>query len=206
MNVMRYAVIVVDHRQLFVSCDTLQTCRDMLEARLIINTTGVKPVFALLESYVSTGNPEAEYLLASISSSGEETDEEFDQRHIRLLESSAVKKYPPSMYSLGACYDMGELVAKDTTLAATWFAKAAHAGHAHSQWIHAEDLLYGRNGMHRDESTGIEFMKRAAGAKFVPALEALARFYEHGEFGLPKDQEESRILLAGMHDEDTIDV
>lgn len=201
---MKYGILVVNHEQLFISCDSLQTCRDMLDVRARINFAGVEGVAKLLEPYVKSGNPEAEFLLASIGDASE-TDEEFDRRHLVLLKSSATKGYPAAVYALGACYDTGELVDLDKELAATYFAQAAKAGHARSQWIHGEDLLYGRNGVVPDEAAGVAFMKRSADSKFVPALRTLSQFYRDGQFGLQKDLLEADRLLLMIDDDDAID-
>ena len=128
---MGYAILVVEHRQLFVTCTNLQVCRNMLNARVLVEFDGeIASAIQLLSPYAQAGVAEAEFLLSEIGLP-QETYAEFDARHIRLLESSAIKGYPPALYRFGACFDVGDFVPEDKKRAAGYFREAALAGHAH---------------------------------------------------------------------------
>lgn len=203
---MRYAIFVIDHRQLFVTCTSLQLCRDMLHARSLVEFDGeVASAIQLLSPYAAAGVAEAEFLLSEIGLP-QETYADFDARHIRLLESSASKCYPPALYRLGACLDVGDLVLDDKKRAAGYFREAALRDHAHSQWIHGQDLLHGRNGVAKDPLKGQEFLLKSAAAKFVQALETVARHYEDGAFGFAKSSVEAEKCRSMMQHGDAIEM
>ena len=203
---MKYAILVVEHRQLFVTCTSLRVFRDMLDARMLIEFDGeIASAIQLLSPYAQAGVAEAEFLLSEIGLP-QETSDEFDARHLRLLESSAIKGYPPALYRLGACFDVGDLVPEDKKRAAGYFREAALGDHAHSQWIHGQDLLHGRNGVTKDPIKGQEFLLKSAAAKFAPALATVAKHYEVGAFGFPKSPAEAEKCRSIMQDVDAIEM
>ena len=203
---MRYGIFVVEHRQLFVTLANLQVCKDMLDARVLVNSgEDIASAIRLLSRYAEAGIAEAEYLLSEIGMP-EEPRDVFDSRHLRLLESSAVKGYPPAQYWIGAHYDVGDLVPEDKKRAAGHFRNAALGGHAHSQWIHGQDLLHGRNGVAKDPVKGRDFLLKSATAKFVQALEMVSRHYEDGGYGFRKSPVEAERCRSMMHDDDAIEM
>jgi len=163
------------------------------QARVLIEAGRFVEADRLLKPLVDLQNAEAEFLAASFSLA-QESEDEFEQRHLHLLKRSAKHGYPPAQYSLGYHYDTGDLVDEDKPRAARLFMRAASAGHAHSQWIHGLDLLYGRNGLPKDEAAGLRYVCASADAKFQGALETLARFHDKGEFGYPIDPVKAQEL------------
>lgn len=117
-----------------------------------------------------------------------------------------MKGYPPALYSLGVYYDVGDVIAQDKARAAAFFRKAAMAGHAHSQWIHGEDLLHGHNGIAADPEKGKSFLIASANAKFVPALEAVAKYFDAGTCGFLQSQAEAHRYRSMLDDGDVIEM
>ncbi len=198
-----YSKIVVEHEQLFLTCSSLQECSDMLNVRIYLDQGEQKLASKILQSYLKSGNPEAEYLYSK-APSGNGSEQAIEAHHLNYIKKSAEKDYPPALYLLGAYYDMGDYVPADKIKAALLFKKAASLGHAHSQWIHGEDLLYGRNGIDKDEVLGVECIKKSANAKFEGALETVARFYEQGAFGFPKDTGKAEAARKQINNKDVI--
>lgn len=147
----------------------------------------------LLEPLISNQDAAALFYAAMVGYPGE-TLAGFEKRHIEQLQASAKLGYVPAIHELAIRYDAGDTVAQDTRKAAQLFKLAAQQNHPHSQWIHGEDLLYGRNGIEKDEQLGIQYIKKSAEAKFEGALETLAMFYEQGIFGFQKNIEKSKAI------------
>jgi len=84
------------------------------------------------------------------------------------------------------------------------FKRAAELGHPHAQWIHGLDLLYGQNGISKDEKLGVWYIDKAATVKFEGAMETLARFYEKGLFGFERNLERASQLRKQIESNDAI--
>lgn len=158
----------------------------------------------ILDNFPDKNNPEALYLLSMFSFPESETHDEYDKRRIELIKQSAKMGYAPAVFSLGVEYDTGNLIEKDPAQAAKLFKQAAEAGHAHSQWIYGIDLIYGTNGIIKNEQLGVEYIKESAAAKFEGALTTLSEFYDTGKYGLPVDKELARKLKQQLSDNDVI--
>lgn len=157
----------------------------------------------LLRPLVNKNNGAAIFYAASISLPNE-TQEEFEQRHIKQLEKSAKIGYVPAIHELAIRFDSGDPVVRNTNKAALLFREAAQKGHPHAQWIHGEDLLYGRNGIEKNEKLGIEYITKSADAKFEGALMTMAEFHEKGQYGFPKDLEKASVIKQQIDESDVI--
>lgn len=175
------------------------------EARSYILNGDVKKANNILGDLIDKNNPEALYLFSTFSFPESETDEEYERRRIKVIKQSAKMGYAPAIYVLGVEYDSGDLIDKDPAQAAELFRQAAEAGHAHSQWIHGIDLIYGTNGITKNEQLGIEYIKESAAAKFTGALKTLSEFYETGKYGFNVDIEYAKKLRNQLNDDDVID-
>jgi TPR repeat protein len=173
------------------------------DARACINAEKFEEAYRLLMPLIAAGNAEAMYLGAGFSLANEKS-EEYERRHLELIVQSAGKDYPPALYVIGVYHDTGEMVSVDKAKAAQFFKRAAELKHAHSQCIHGIDLLYGTNGIEKDEQRGIQYILESAKAKFRGALETLARFYEKGEFGFPVDLQKANSFRAQASGKDVI--
>jgi len=176
---------------------TLDVAREHLKADRFADAATV------LTPLIAEGNPEALYLGASFSFGGE-TAEVFDRRHLDWITQSANQEYPPALFELGNCYNDGELVSVDKIKAAQLFKRAAELKHARAQYHHAIDLLYGSNGIEKNESMGLTYLLESKEARFRCAFELLAYFYERGEFGFPVDPKKAASLRTEAEGEDVI--
>jgi TPR repeat protein len=102
------------------------------EAEKALDAIGAKAAYELLEPLIAERNAAALFLYACFSISGEETDEEFDARRIKLLRETASLGYAPAIYQLAMCYEIGDLVERDTVLASALYKQAAEAGYPKS--------------------------------------------------------------------------
>lgn len=157
----------------------------------------------LLKPFVDKKDKAAIFYSSSFGVSGEQL-KEFEKRRIKQLQQSAALGYAPAIHELAIHYDSGELVQRDIEKAAQLFKQAAEKGHPHSQWIHGLDLIYGRNGISKDEKLGLEYIQKSANAKFEGALETLAEFYEKGLFGFTQDRNHARQLREQIETDDVI--
>jgi TPR repeat protein len=156
----------------------------------------------LLKPLVDEGNAAALYYAASFGFSDE--GDEFEKRHIRQLEASAAKGFAPAVHALAICYDAGDMVDRDTKKAALLFKRAAEARHPYAQWIHGNDLLFGRNGIEHNEELGLKLIRESAEAKFEGALVSMVEIYENGSYGFPRDEAKAREWREKLNDPDVI--
>ena len=149
------------------------------------------------------GHAEAIYLTACVSLEGE-SESTFARRHIKQLTQAAKNGFAPAMFALAVYSDTGEHVKMNKRRAAKLFARTAKLGHPHAQWIHAMDLIYGRNGVKRNCRLGITYLKKSLAARFAGAIATTASFYAKGECGFPKDAVKARILRRQLRDGDVL--
>ena len=71
----------------------------------------------MVRPLIDKGEAEALFLYSKFALKSE-TDEEFERRSVACLERAAEAGYGPALYSLGVCYDSGDLVAFDPVMAA----------------------------------------------------------------------------------------
>jgi len=156
-----------------------------------------------LAPLVAKEDKAAIYYMSTFSVPGESL-EHFEKRRIEQLKRSAEYGYAPAIHELAIHYDSGELVPRDIEKAAKLFRQAAEKGHPHAQWIHGLDLIYGRNGIEKNEKLGVEYLERSAKAKFIGALESVSGFYENGMHGYPVDKKKARFFREKADGDDVI--
>lgn len=106
-----------------------------------------------------------------------------------LLRKAADQGYAPAQALLGDMLDKSEQDAEAVEL----YRKAADQGNAAGQYGLSRMLANGE-GVARDPQQSLVWLRKAAEQDFLPALEALARAYRDGRFGLVRDlQEASRL-------------
>ncbi|MCK9194593.1 MAG: hypothetical protein M0P19_12050 [Nevskia sp.] len=157
----------------------------------------------LLKPLVNKKDKAAIFYASSFGITGEQIAA-FEGRRINQLQQSAGYGYAPAIHELAVYYDNGDLVPRDAEKAAQLFKHAAEKGHPHSQWIYGLDLLYGKNGIDRNEELGLDYIKKSASAKFEGALESMSEFYETGQFGLQIDVDKARYFKNQLNDEDIL--
>lgn len=174
------------------------------EALAEVDKGNTKKSIELLEPLVEEGDAAALFYTSKISLTVEETLYDFEARSFKQLMRSADCGYAPAIHELGVQYDSGEFVSKDAKKAAQFFKRAAEKGHPHSQWIYGLDLLYGSNGIKKDESLGVDYVKKSARANFEGALESMSEFYGRGIYGFPVDENKAQSFKDQMCNRDVL--
>jgi TPR repeat protein len=168
-----------------------------------IDINNCDKAFELLKPLIDKKDAVALFYASGFGVPGESL-EEFESRGIKQLQKSAEYGYAPAIHELAVHYDAGEPVERDVEKAAQLFKKAAEKDHPHSQWIHGLDLLYGRNGIAKDEKLGVDYINKSALAKFEGALESMFEFYEAGKYGFPVDLDKAQHFKNQINDKDVL--
>ncbi len=189
---------------IFLDALDLSVSSIIKEALTEIDKGNCEKALDLLEPLVEKGNAAALFYMSSFSAASEESLNEFEARSVKQLQQSADYGYAPAIHELGVHYDNGELVPKDAEKAAQLFKQAAEKGHPHSQWIYGLDLLHGSNGIEKDESLGVDYVKKSALSKFEGALESLSDFYKGGQYGFPVDANKAQSFKNQINDQDIL--
>lgn len=153
--------------------DKLQVRQRLDDAKNEIEQGDCGLAYKLLQPLIDQENPEALYLFSMFSLPNDESIEDFEQRSVSLLTKSAACEYAPAQYALGVYYDGGDLVKQDKLKAATLFKAAAISGYSKAQLSHGLDLYYGSNGISKDVTLGLDFIRKAADAGVEEAVEML---------------------------------
>jgi TPR repeat protein len=143
------------------------------EIREMIDLGQFKKAYKALLPLLAENNSEAQFLYSTFSLLGKETIEEFEARSISLLQAAAEAEYPPAMYALGVCCDVGDMVAPDPNKASILFKKAAEAGYSKAKLSHGLDLFYGSNKIKKDEVQGLSLLEQAVADNVDGAAENL---------------------------------
>ena len=156
----------------------------------------------LLEPLVEKSNPKAIRLFYSIFDN-DVSDEERERIYVEGMFKAADLGDLEALYIVGSFYDLGEHIQEDKAKASSIFKEAADRGHAHSQWIHACELLWGLGSYAQNVEAGLEYLEKAISAKSGEACITKARLYHEGEFDFPKNSEKVQELceLAVEYDE-----
>lgn len=189
---------------IFLDALDLSVSSIIKEALAELDKGFLEKALGLLKPLIDKQNPAALFYASSFSLASEESIKEFEDRRIKQLKLSASYGYPPAIHELAVHYDSGELVSRNKEQAAQLFKQAAEKGHPHAQWIYGLDLLYGSNGIEKDENLGIAYIKRSAHSKFEGALESISKFYEAGEYGFPVDTNKAQSFRNQINDKDVL--
>jgi TPR repeat protein len=98
---------------------------------------------------------------------------------IAVLRVHASKNEVRAQYQLGRCLEQGWGVAKDPKAAAEWYLAAATIGDAQAS-LRLSALYLGRDGMDRDTSASLRFLRQAANAGCPEAEYFVAWCYDNG--------------------------
>lgn len=96
----------------------------------------------LLAPLVKARDPEAIFL-CSMLSSAEESDDEFEIRHVIQIRDAASMGYIPAIYTLGLYHLFGDGLPCDKVRAADYFLIASDAGYPAAQYEYGLALLHG---------------------------------------------------------------
>ncbi|WP_299947436.1 hypothetical protein [uncultured Microbulbifer sp.] len=151
--------------------DNTSVRKELDAARKEIEEGDCKIAYSMLLPHIKRKNPEAIFLYSMFSLQGEESLEEFERRSFQLLKEAAELGYPPALYTLGVYYDAGDMVGRDAMKASSLFKAAAEKGHPRAKLSYGLDLFYGSNGISKDKSLGLDFIRQAADDEVEGALE-----------------------------------
>lgn len=117
--------------------------------------------------------PEALFLYSTFGIMSLETVEQFEDRGINILNELSRSNYPPAMYALACCYESGDRVDRDSERAATLYKLAAQLGFPSAIFRHGLNVYYGSNGIIKDESQGLNLIRKASSLGVEEAVEFL---------------------------------
>ena len=93
--------------------------------------------------------------------------------------------------NLGLMYLDGEGVQQSDSLAVKWLDKSARQGHARAQFTLGLLTLAGR-GTDKDQGQGMDWIQKSANSGHPQAVEAVAKAFAEGLYGVEKDLEKAR--------------
>ncbi len=85
-----------------------------------------------------------------------------------------------AQHLLGLMYEKGRGVEKDFATAARWYARAARAGYAPSEYRLAVGYLCGLGGLEKDSAQALALLRRSAEGGYDKARRVLAEVEAHG--------------------------
>ncbi|KAK8885624.1 hypothetical protein M9Y10_041074 [Tritrichomonas musculus] len=97
-----------------------------------------------------------------------------------------------AMYSLGACYALGDGVPEDKEQAFKYYLLAAEKGNKNAQYAAASCYSYGK-GIEMDKNKAFELYLKAAEQGHPKAEFAVAHFFEYGQGDIERNHETAKI-------------
>ncbi|MES2160571.1 MAG: hypothetical protein V4476_05400 [Pseudomonadota bacterium] len=146
------------------------------KVRLALDLGDMLEATQLLNPLVANADPEALFLSSTFSLSGDESNEQFEERSLRLLKKSAELGFAPALYALGVCYDLGDMVHKDKLKAGHFFECAAKLGYPKAKYEHGRNLYYGSHGFDKKIQLGWQLVQDAANEQVEDAMEFIRNF------------------------------
>lgn len=133
------------------------------KAEGLLDNGEVEALYELLSPYLELGDAYAQFLYSSFSleSSGE-TEEEFEVRSMRLLESASEGGVAEASYRLGVIYLYGNFVDDRSKSSSDYFERAIAQGHSHSKFTYGFNLYYGSGDVKQDKTRGLRLLEEAA--------------------------------------------
>lgn len=144
------------------------------KAEALLENGEVEALYKLLSPYLDRNDPYAQFLYSSFSleSSGE-TEEEFEARSMRLLESASEGGVAEASYRLGVIYLYGNFVDNSSKSSSDYFERAIAQGHSHSKFTYGFNLYYGSGDVKQDKTRGLTLLEEAAREGVGIALDEL---------------------------------
>jgi TPR repeat protein len=133
------------------------------KAETLLDGGEVEALYELLSPYLDKNDAYAQFLYSSFSveSSGE-TDDEFEARSMRLLESASEGGVAEASYRLGVIYLYGDFVENNSKSSGDYFERAIAQGHSHSKFTYGFNLYYGSGDVKQDKARGLKLLEEAA--------------------------------------------
>lgn len=128
-----------------------------------------------------------------------------DEAKSRAYYAEAVKRGGLDRAFLGRCYLEGLGVEKDTNRGKDLLFGDLSSKNGRAAYILGRAYLNGKEGINRDESNAVHFLKRAADAGHADAIHLIGRCYKYGFGGLPTDGRKTLDLLQEAARKGSID-
>jgi len=103
-----------------------------------------------------------------------------------------------AMFSIGAVYLGGDVLAKDTDQAMAWFRKAAEAGEVDAMYD-IGSMYYGGEGVSTNYTEAMKWFRKAAGAGNSGAMYDIGAMYDNGQ-GVSRDEDQAREWMRRAAD------
>lgn len=133
------------------------------KAEALLENGEVEALYELLAPYLERNDAYAQFLYSSFSleSSGE-TDEQFETRSMKLLESASEGGVAEASYRLAVIYLYGDFSDNNAKSSSEYFERAISQGHAHSKFTYGFNLYYGFGDVKQDKARGLKLLEEAA--------------------------------------------
>ncbi len=145
---------------------------------------------------ISKDHPQAEYELAMLLLKG---TWQMNENPINLLLKSAEQDYVPAQLSLAKLYQQGQKVPKNERAAFDWYVRAAKAGEPEAFYYIGLCFVYGQLNQPKNRDLGVEYLKQAAEAGYIPAQYTLASLYLEGQSVLDDRQQAMDYLIQAAN-------
>lgn len=144
------------------------------KAEALLENGEVEALYKLLSPYLDQSDPYAQFLYSSFSlESVGETEEEFEARSMRLLETASEGGVAEASYRLGVIYLYGNFVDNSSKSSSDYFERAIAQGHSHSKFTYGFNLYYGFGDVKQDKTRGLTLLEEAAQEGVGIALDEL---------------------------------
>lgn len=124
---------------------------------------------------------------------------EFNEEAVAYFRKAAEQGNADGQFGLGAMYLAGEGVKRDVNEALAWFTRAADKNQVDAikgaAQIHLNALVQGDQ-KSAASAAAIAMIRRAAESSYLPAIDALAKAYRGGDFGLAADPKQAAAWEA----------
>lgn len=152
-----------------------------VSAEKLLEDGELDALYELLSPYLEKDDPYAQFLYSSFSlESTNETEEEFEERSMKLLIKASEGGVAEASYRLGVIYLYGDFVDTNSTSSSEYFERAIKQGHAHSKFTYGFSLYYGSSGVIQDKARGLTLLEDAAKDGISLAVEELKIIYSKG--------------------------
>jgi TPR repeat protein len=148
------------------------------QAEELLENGEVEALYELLSPYLERNDPYAQFLYSSFSlESTGETEEEFEVRSMKLLETASEGGVAEASYRLGVIYLYGDFVDSASKSSSSYFERAITQGHSHSKFTYGFNLYYGFGDVKQDKTRGVILLEEAAKEGVASAVEELKIIY-----------------------------
>ena len=133
------------------------------QAEALLENGEVEALYELLSPFLEKNDAYAQFLYSSFSlESTGETDDEFEARSMRLLESASEGGVAEASYRLGVIYLYSDFVESNSKSSSEYFERAIAQGHSHSKFTYGFNLYYGLGDVKQDKTRGLKLLEEAA--------------------------------------------